>query len=62
MSRPPWMFGGGRAADQAASSLLGVTVAIVAASAGRRSHGHQESPRVTYGSEERRVADPNSCS
>jgi hypothetical protein len=37
MSRPPWNFGGGPGADQAAaSSLLGVTVAIVASSAARR--------------------------
>jgi hypothetical protein len=36
MSRPPWKFGGGPGADQAAaSSLLGVTVAIVASSAAR---------------------------
>ena len=36
MSRPPWKFGGGPGADQAAaSSLLGVTVAMVASSAAR---------------------------
>jgi len=36
MSRPPWNFGGGPGADQAAaSSLLGETVAIVASSAAR---------------------------
>jgi hypothetical protein len=36
MSRPPWNFGGGPVGDQAAaSSLLGVTVAVVASSAAR---------------------------
>jgi hypothetical protein len=37
MSRPPWNLGGGPGADQAAaSSLLGVTVAMVASRAARR--------------------------
>ena len=36
MSRSPWNFGGGPAGDQAASSLVGVTVAIVASRAARR--------------------------
>jgi hypothetical protein len=35
MSQSPWNFGGGPTGDQAASSLAGVTVVMVASSAAR---------------------------